>query len=146
MDAGRDRLAAAYEGTTYWVHAGPQGRFAIRPGIHSTEADELLAAVGAEAWAFVTACNPRSERLADADNAARMARFEAIVRERGLAHVRGEGVGAGHDWPAEPSLLVLGIDEREAAALARGFGQHAIVVGRRGGAARIVWVDDMPPP
>lgn len=135
-----ERLRAAYEATAYQVDAGPQRRFAIRVGERSADVDELLAAAGVEAWAFITACNPRSVRLADAENAARMAGLVDVVRGRGLAFLPGAGAGDDPGWPAEPSLLILGIDETDAVALAREFDQLAIVVGRRGGPARLVWV------
>lgn len=141
----RERLRRAYESTTYWVDDGPRGRFAIRVGARSDDADALLAAAGADAWAFVTACNPRSVVLADADNAARMAQLAQALRSRGFAHLAGASVADAGDWPAEPSLLVVGLAEDEAVALARGFGQHALVVGRRGEPARLVWIEAAGP-
>ena len=141
MGSDRDRLRAAYEATAYWVEAGPGRRFAIRCGERSTDADELLVAAGVETWAFITACNPRSARLSDADNAARMDRLAKTIRDRGLPYLPGAGEGDDPDWPAEPSLLVLGIAEHEAASLARVWDQHAVVVGRRGEPARLVWID-----
>lgn len=144
VTAARDRLGAAYAATSYRVDAGPRGRFAIRIGEPSPGLDALLAAAGVETWAFVTAANPGSVRLADADNAARMARLLEAVRGRRLVHYPGTGTGDDRTWPAEPSLLVLGLDTAEAVALARRFGQVAIVAGRRGGVAGLVWVDEQP--
>lgn len=148
MGAGaeRDRLRAAYEATAYWVEAGPQRRFAIRVGARSADVDALLAAAGVETWAFVTAANPRSVRLSAAENARRMGGLGARLGEHGRAFLPGEGVGDEPGWPAEPSVLVLGIDETAAVALAREFDQHALVVGRRGEPARLVWVDSGGPP
>lgn len=140
MNADHDRLRAAYEATEYRVDEGPRGRFVIRVGARSKDADALLAAADADAWAFITAVNPRSVPLSDAENAARMARLVQVVRERGLVHYAGAGVATDASWPPEPSLLVLGIDETAAVAIARAFDQHAIVVGRRGEGARLVWV------
>ena len=113
---------AAYEQTAYWV----EDRFALRCGERSAALDDLLAGTGHDNWAFVTACNPLSIRLDDTANAARMTALEKRVR------------AIDGDWPPEPSLLVLGIDEPDAVALAGEFRQAAIVVGRRGGAARLV--------
>jgi hypothetical protein len=62
------------------------------------------------------------------------------VRRRGLAHHPAIGVGDDGSWPAEQSLLVLGIDKAEAVALGRAFEQFAVVVGRRGGPARLAWI------
>lgn len=140
MNDPRERLQVAYEATAYRVDVGPRGGFVIRVGARCAEVDSLLAATGADTWAFITACNPRSVRLSDAENAARMARLERLVRQRGLEAHAGAGVGADAEWPAEPSLLVVGIAEGEAVALARAFDQHALVVGRSGEPARLVWL------
>ncbi|MFM7108168.1 MAG: DUF3293 domain-containing protein [Planctomycetaceae bacterium] len=141
MGTDRDRLEAAYEATAYRVWVAADRRIAIRVGDGSEAVDAILAAAGVDAWAFITAANPRSVRQSDAENAARMARLVARVRERGLGHLPGEGAGDDPDWPAEPSLFVPGLAEHDAAALAREFGQHAIVVGRRGEPARLLWVE-----
>lgn len=141
MSTDRDRLRAAYEATDYRVDAGLQGSFVIRVGTCAPAADALLAAAGAESWAFITACNPRSRPLPAAENLARMQRLEEVVRHRGLAHHCGAGVAADGAWPAEPSLFVIGLEEGAAVALARTFDQHAVVVGRRGGPARLAWID-----
>ncbi len=135
------RLREAYEATAYRVDEGPRGPFVIRVGARSADADALLMAAGVDAWAFITASNPRSVPLVAADNAARMSRLAQQLRDRGLAHYAGMGVGDDTTWPAEPSLLVVGLAESEALALARDFDQLAIVAGRRGEAARLVWVD-----
>ena len=115
------RLREAYESTAYRVDEGPRGGFVIRVGERSADADALLAIAGATDWAFITACNPRSVALSTEENAARMARLARLVRDRGLAHYRGAGVGVDASWTPEPSLLVLGLAEHEAVALARAF-------------------------
>ena len=135
-------LAAAYRATLYEAETSAGAWIAIRIGAHSPVLDDLLAAAGADAWAFVTACNPRSNLLAPAANLARMARLEAAVASRGLACLRGVGRGGDPGGPPEESLLVLGIAEADALALAREFDQHAIVVGTRGTAARLAWTAD----
>lgn len=139
MDNRRERLRSAYEATDYAVDEGPQGRFLIRCGSPSADVDALLDAVGTDAWAYVTACNPGSVPLSTTENAERMGRLAAEVRDRGLVHFAGTGTGG--DWPPEPSLLVLGLTEPDAVALGRGFGQLAVVVGRRGKPARLAWID-----
>jgi hypothetical protein len=133
-------LDAAYRATTYAV-AMPDGTtLALRIGTHSAPLDRLLAATGHDHWAVVTACNPRSRRLDDVENAERTSRLAGIVRDRGLDALAAEGRGDGGDWPLEPSLLVLGVEETRAIELGRMFDQHAIVVGSRGSPPRLAWI------
>lgn len=146
MSSDRDRLRAAYEATDYRVNAGSRGGFVIRVGSPAPTADALLTAAGAGSWAFITACNPRSQPLPEAENLARMKRLEEVVRHRGLVHHSGTGVAADGAWPPEPSLFVIGLDEAAALALAREFDQHAVVVGCSGGPARLAWIDAGPGP
>ncbi|MGI9176836.1 MAG: DUF3293 domain-containing protein [Pirellulales bacterium] len=133
-------LDFAYRATAYVVVMPDGISLALRIGEPSAPLDRLLAVTGHDHWAFVTACNPRSTRLDETENARRMARLADIVRERGLRTLPGEGRGDGGDWPVEPSLLVLGIEEPDAISLGRMFDQHAVVVGSRGSATRLVWI------
>ncbi|HKB04492.1 MAG TPA: DUF3293 domain-containing protein [Gemmataceae bacterium] len=126
-------LEAAYRATDYRVDDAPSGPFVIRIG---EECPELA---GLE-WAFVTACNPGSVRLPEEENTRRMGELEAAVRKGGGRYHRGHGVGRDGQWSPEPSLLIVGIREADAVELARRFGQNAIIVGRAGGEARLVWV------
>jgi len=129
----RDALEAAYLVTDYRVEDSPTGPFTIRIG-------ELDAALAGLEWAFVTACNPRSVLLSDEENTRRMADFEKAVQHNGWRCFHGEGVGRDRRWPPEPSLLIVDIKEPEAIELAKAFGQNAIVAGRPGEPARLVWV------
>lgn len=134
------RLAAAYRATAYIVAAGVgQPAFALRCDERSVAVDRLLAQHDLREWAFITACNPRSQILAAAENAVRMDRLRAAVRKRGHPCLPGSGEAPDETWPAEPSLLVLGMPEADAIRLAAEFDQHAILVGRLGEPARLVW-------
>jgi hypothetical protein len=135
----KDRLDEAYRATTYFVD-GPSGRFALRVGHANAEIDALTAAHQVDAYTYITAYNPSSVAAPRAQNENRQRELEQVVAESSHPFYRGEGQGYG-DWPAEPSLLVLGVDEAEAAALARRFGQAAVVFGERGGPARLLWTE-----
>jgi hypothetical protein len=52
------------------------------------------------------------------------------------------GVGSLDDWPAEASLLNLGIQESEARTMALRYGQNAFIYGVRSGLAQVVWIDE----
>lgn len=128
-------LKKAYETTDYRVG----DVFTIRCGETTPPLDDLLSAGGHDSWAFLTAWNPGSIRHDDADNRRRMIDLSARIALLGLATLEGEGVGTEGEWPPEPSLLVLGLGVPEALALGREYGQVAIVVGRRGEPARLVF-------
>jgi hypothetical protein len=130
-------LDAAYRATTYFVD-GPSGRFALRVGQASAEVDALAAAHQVGAWTYITAYNPGSVAAPSERNEQRQQELEQAVAESGYPFYSGEGKGDG-DWPAEPSLLVLGVSEAEAAAMARRFGQAAVLFGERGEPARLLW-------
>ncbi len=119
----RAELAEAYARTLYRV----DGAFTIAVGGPCPEA---------RPWAFLTACNPGSEPLPDAENARRTEALKAALA--GWEVYPGESTSPEGEW-REASFFVVGIDEAAAADVARRFGQLAFVCGD-GGAARLVWV------
>ena len=132
-----DRLLAAYRATTYRCMT-PRGRMDIRIGRTHPRLDALLGNQAVRTWGFITAVNPQSRLLADAENRRRQTLLrEALVR-RGLAFYEGEGVGDDGTHPAEPSYLVLGIARDQAIALARQFDQAAIVFGEINAPAELI--------
>jgi hypothetical protein len=133
-------LLAAYKATNYWVDDAPCGPFHFRIGEQCPALDRLLSETGFNEWVYITACNPGSRHLPDAENASRMFELESRLRTLPCVICHGRGVGTIGDWPPEPSLLVLGLSEDQGLELGRSFGQAAIVVGRRGEPARLLWV------
>jgi hypothetical protein len=133
------RLDAEYRATNYFVD-GPAGRFALRVGQTSAEADALAAAHRVDAWTYITAHNPGSVMTPTPENVRRQQELEKTVEESYYPIYGGEGKGEG-DWPGEPSLLVLGVREAEARAMARRFGQAAVLFGERGGVVRLLWTE-----
>jgi putative PIN family toxin of toxin-antitoxin system len=125
------QLIAAYERADYEVH----GHFTLRIGRRSGALDALLEAHGAASAAFVTAANPRGEKRADADNRAALAELEASLA---CPFYKGQGRDPDGNWPAEPSLLVVGIPRGEAEALGRAWRQNAIVFIEKGAAPELV--------
>lgn len=132
-------LAESYRRTTYRVtQAEPP--IDIRIGAPCPALDTLLEKHGARAWAFVTAWNPGSKKLGDAENRNRQGQLEAEVAQGGYVFFRGAGVPDGKDWLPEESMLILGIERDEALRLGRKYGQVAVVCGFSGGTAELVFV------
>jgi hypothetical protein len=140
MPPDRD-LDAAYRATAYTAHT-PHGPLALRIGEVDATLDRLLVAHGFVSWAYVTAHNPGSIPTPAEENELRHRQLRDAVAESGRPFYEGSGVGAG--WTPEPSLLILGVSEIEAAMLGRRFRQIAIVVGERGAPARLLWLDAEP--
>lgn len=134
--AAPDALIESYRKAEYVVFA--DSPFVLRVGAPSPRLDALLAEQGALGAAFITACNPGGGRRSDADNAAAMGALISSLNLRRYACIAGEGRDPEGCWPAEPSVLVIGVPREEAASLGRAFGQNAIVYAARAAAPELV--------
>jgi len=65
-------------------------------------------------------------------------RLERAQEERAYGCYPGEGRDAEGRWPAEPSLLVIGISRADAEAFGRRFEQNAVLFVERGGVPRLI--------
>lgn len=129
---------AAFLATTYRVDP-PDGRHAdLRVGQGHPQLDQWLERHGVRHWTFLTACNPMSQLVDPAQNQERMAELRAALAAEGWIFWPGAGIGDDGAWPAEPSVLILGMAEAAGRAWARRFQQLAIVCGEHGGPARLV--------
>jgi putative PIN family toxin of toxin-antitoxin system len=130
------RLIAAYEKALYTVLDGP----VLRIGQRNPALESLLDAQGATTAAFITAANPRGEPRSHAANEQAMAELRGALS---WPFLPGEGRDPEGRWPAEPSLLVVGISRGEAEALGRRFEQNAIVFVEKGAAPELVMLVKM---
>lgn len=116
----------AYVATRFVVWA-PAGEIVLRIGERTRGLDELMTKHGALGCAFITACNPGSVKLPDAENQVRRTELVGMVRKSGYVYFEGLGVGQDAAWPPEASILILGISRESAKRLGTQFGQLAIV-------------------
>jgi hypothetical protein len=124
-------LPREYWETTYFV--GPPGRqFRVRIG---QRCSELGGALGPVPWVIVTAWNPGSVRLSNAENARRQEELEKRVSAWPSLPALGKADTS--DW-FEKGVLLIGMEEEEGRALARAFGQNALVIGIGGEVARLI--------
>ena len=114
----------AYLETDYCVFT--EAPFALRIGAASEPLAGLYRQHGVNCAAFVTACNPYSQQMDAAANAARQAELESELKQRSLRFLAGEGRHPAGGWPAETSFLVLGISREEAKELGRRYEQNAV--------------------
>lgn len=145
----KNRLIAAYVATTYRAQL-PVGEVSLRVGDCSPVLDDWLRVGEYENWAYLTAANPRSQRLPDAENKALMQALAQALKELAVAAERpaksplqwfsGAASSDAADWPDEPSFLVVGLAREVAISLAARFEQNALLVGCTDGVAELVWV------
>ena len=88
---------------------------------------------GLERAAFLTAYNPFSRDVGEAQNRKAQEALLCDLERMGLDWIVGEGRDPSGEWPGEPSVLVLGITREQALELGRSYEQNALVwceVGR----------------
>ncbi len=88
---------------------------------------------------IVTAYNPRSVVLPDAENQARHRQMTALLEARGYDYALGEGRDPTGHWKAELECVVFAIPVETGLDLARAFDQNAIVFIRHGSAPELVY-------
>jgi hypothetical protein len=130
-----DDVFETFAEADYHVDA-ESGRFTIRVGEPCGPLDAMLDARGLEAWAYLTAYNPGGQR-SDQENERAQQELRRDLDAQGFASLEGAGASRDETW-SEPSVLVLGMSRDDACTLGAKFGQWAIVVGCRGGAAELV--------
>lgn len=85
----------------------------------------------APTWAIISARNPMSLVLSEADNISRDSKLLELLADRGITHAPAEGRSGDGQW-CEPSRLLLNISRADALDLARRFDQHSIIWAQSG--------------
>lgn len=140
-DAERERLMKAYRATRYVIrpHAFTGGReWVLRVDARHAELDAALSAQGHEAWAFLTAWNPGSQRQDKDANDEAQRRLKSELAAGGWRGVEAVGVAEDGGW-SEDSLFVPGLPRAEAERLGRAYGQVAVLVGLVGEPAKLLF-------
>lgn len=130
-------LLAAYRRTEYRVSDGAYA-FVMRVDEPSDALYACHAAFSVDCSTFLTAWNPRSEPTPTDANEAAMARLDHELAALGYFTLAGLGVDPTGVWAGEPSLLVLGLDQATGVALARRYGQNAILCAGADAVPRLV--------
>lgn len=139
--ATKTELDAAYRATTYRVFL-PEGVVELRIDSVSSDFAAWLKAKGVNTWAIVTAANPGSQQISIRENAEHQAKLECELLEAGFEPFVVEAVADDGQWPVEESCLVPGIDPSKVIALARQFGQNAVLLGESDGVPRLAWTEE----
>ena len=136
-----EKLIAAYRATDYVLPDADGMEVTLNIGVPNPAFDRILAARSAATAVVVTAYNPRSVVLPDAENRRRHAALVALIEARGYDHAVGEGRDPTGHWTAEVECIVFGIPVAAGLDLARAFDQNAIVFVAKGGAPELVYPD-----
>lgn len=119
-------LVAAYMGTQYRTFTF-SGDIVLRIGEPSSAMRRLIQSAGADGAAFITAENPFSEQLCEAENHVRQRSMREDLVLLGTTIFDGAGQGDDPSWPAEKSYTAIGITHAEACQLGIKYQQNAIV-------------------
>ena len=117
-------LWQAYLETDFKVFA--ENSFTMKVGQYSSELNSIIKKSKYSSAAFITAYNPYSQQLSDAENVARQEQLKIEIAKRGLTTIEGVGQHPSNQWPGEPSLLIIGLSKAAAATLARQLEQNAL--------------------
>lgn len=122
-------LLQAYRETHYRVNSvsSDSEPLVLRVDEVSTPLAILHKKFGVDCSAFITACNPWSESLPDAENSRRHENLLHALRTRSLRWLEGIGQHPGNQWPGEPGVLILGLSLAAAKVLAQDCQQNAFV-------------------
>jgi len=127
VDAARE-LLEAYLAARYEVR-GPDGTFLLRPGQMAPA--RLAEVLPGGCWTVITAWNPGSQVCTGAENRHADAALQSELDGLGLRRLPTLASDADGNWP-EPGWLVANLPATGADALARRFGQAAVLHWRAG--------------
>lgn len=116
-------LLAAYAAANYQVDL-PSGQITLKVGEGFYPPDGFAGV----RLAVVTAANPFSRRLSDAENAERHADLVQSAKALGLSWFPAAGVDPTGQWPSEVSLAVVDATDAQLDDWMGRFGQNAVVV------------------
>ena len=134
----RPDLAEAYRRALYVVYGAPD--LVIRIGERNAALDALLDEDGADTAAYLTAANPGGTLQEERANELAFAALHQALADAGYSCYAGEGRDPRGKWPAEPSVLAVGISRREASVIGRSYEQNAIVFIERASAPELVFL------
>lgn len=131
-------LEQAYCATAYRVTL-PCGELVLRVGLQAPLLDAWLEQSGYQEWSLLTAWNPASRLLTDAENRKFQELLQQQLRSRGLSFFQAENHSDSGVWPIEESLFVPALRQEEACVIARFFGQNAYLSGKQGFPPCLLW-------
>ncbi|MBV6271501.1 DUF3293 domain-containing protein [Alcaligenaceae bacterium CGII-47] len=134
----QDVLQQAYLDAHYIVDTEPP--FTLFIGQVCRPLATLYLAHDVDCCAYLTAYNPRSQRLDTALNVQRQCALMHDVQKIGRGVIEGRSLCPDGAWPTELSVLALGIKGHVARELGRKYEQNAIVLAGPAAIPELVWL------
>ena len=128
----------AYRAARYRV-ATPDGGHVLMIGRPAPAFAGWLGTGGFRSATVLTACNPGSRPLPDAENTRRRQELETAVAAQGLSAWPAVNQDPSGQWPDEPGLCIADLPASLLDAWLERFGQNAAVVYEPPAAPRLVW-------
>ena len=120
-----DDLMQAYEATNFKVLSDPP--FILNIGKPSKEVSEIFTQTSTSCAAYITAFNPYSETMSDAENIQAHKRLISQLAQDGYEIIDAIGEDPNGEWPGETSVFVFQMSKEHAIKYGRQFRQNAIV-------------------
>jgi hypothetical protein len=130
-------LESAFRRACYRVHA-PRGDLVLRVDVFEPELETLLHANHVQEAALLTAFNPHGRRQPPFRNRQAQRALRAELLQSGLEILEGRNEDPRGLWPAEPTLLALGLSLPVAHHVALRYGQAAFLWLDATGTPRLV--------
>ena len=136
-----DDLSAAFEATRYRVFIDDDDHVLTIGAPCPVSLATWIShhAAGRCAW-LITAHNPNARQIEAKLNQARDALLHAWAVRRASAWLETVNEDPNNDWPDEPGVLEIGIEEGEVRAQARRFAQAAFVAIAADGPVTLLWL------
>jgi len=134
-----DSLLAAYSETHYHVYTTPE--ITLCPDVHSAELANLHQHYSVNSSAIITAWNPYSKQLNNADNARRQSQLIETLSETGLQTIGAFGKHPTGDWPGEESIFILGISLPDVSSIGYEFEQNAVIFSSIDAVPQVILLD-----
>ena len=119
-------LIKAYRQAVYEVQTNKQDH-SLRIGEVNHQLVEVMKQRQVTTAAYLTAFNPYSQQLSLDENIVAQEHLVADLDSLAISYLKGRGRDAAELWPAEPSVLALGITLLDAEIIADRYGQNAFV-------------------
>lgn len=132
-----EELSNAYYASKYSVFLNEDKELILFASGISEYVRDFLLSHQAESCAFITAYNPESKSLSDIENTRRHADLLAHLGGKWPLYL-GEGKSKKGNWPAELSVLIVGVSLEEAREIALKYEQNAFVFAYDTGKSELI--------